>query len=67
MNVISSGKMNVILALNEIFFQACYRLWRGIPSTDLSKEISCNDRNFVATAMFVGYSRIHFEGPLQSI
>ena len=46
-------KMNVISAPNEIFFQAGYKLWRGTPSTDLSKKIPCNYCNLVAISTFV--------------
>ena len=45
--------MNAILAPNEIFFQERYKLWRGTPSTDLSKKIPCNNCNLVAISTFV--------------
>ena len=47
-------KMNVISAPNEIFFQTRYKLWRGIPSTALSKKIPCNYRTLGAISTFVG-------------
>ena len=45
--------MNVISAPNEKFLQARYKLWRGTPSTDLSKKIPCNYCNLVAISTFV--------------
>ena len=53
MSIFFDRKMNVISAPNEIFFQARYKLWRGTPSTDLSKKIPCNYCNLVAISTFV--------------
>ena len=53
MSILFDRKMNVISDPNEIFFQARYKLWRGTPSNDLSKKISCNYCNLVAISTFV--------------
>ena len=34
-SIFFSGEMNVISARDDIFFQARYKLWSSIPSTDL--------------------------------
>ena len=47
-SILFDRKMIAISAPNEIFFQARHQLWRGTPSTDLSKRISCNYCNLVA-------------------
>ena len=52
MSIFFDGKMNVISAPNEIFFQACYKQQRIIPSTDLSKKIPCNYCNLLAVSTF---------------
>ena len=53
LSILFDRKMNAISAPNEIVFQARYKLWRGTPSTDLSKKILCNYCNLVAISNFV--------------
>ena len=42
MSITFDQKMTVISAPNEILFQARYKLYKGIPSTDLLKKIPYN-------------------------
>ena len=53
MSIFFDRKMNVISAPNEISLQTRYKLWRGTPSTDLSKKIPCNYCNLVAISTFM--------------
>ena len=53
MSIFFDRKMIVISAPNEIFFQARYKLQRGIPSTNLSKKIPRNYCNLIAISTFV--------------
>ena len=53
-SIVFDRKMIETSAQNEIFFQAHYKLWRGILSTDLSKgNLRSSYCNIVVISIFV--------------